>query len=84
MNPLDTPITSAILPDMAPLPFAQRLRAARETRGLTQREAASAIGVHVVTLARWEIEANEPRGLARKAAEAWIARTKGKKGGRHG
>lgn len=65
-----------------PKSFAERLRAARELRGWTQEKAATSIGVHVVTLAKWEGGAHEPKGLAARAAEKWIAASR--KGGRRG
>ena len=53
--------------------FADRLRAARALRGLSQDAAGPAIGVNRVTLARWETGANKPRGIVKRVVEEWIA-----------
>lgn len=63
--------------------FADRVRAAREARGMTQEQASASIGVHRVTLAKWETGAQAPTGLIAKIAEAWIAAS-ARKGGRRG
>lgn len=34
----------------------------RQTAGLTQQDLATELGVHVVTVARWECGTNRPRG----------------------
>ena len=77
---VDEYIADAKVPEMASTPFSERLRKAREARGMTQAEAAESLGVHWVTFSRWETGANQPKGLALKAAEAWIGRTR-KQGG---
>lgn len=59
--------------------FAERFRALRVSRGLSQAEAAEALGVHLVTVSRWEVGMRTPRGLALRAVEAWM-----KKGGKRG
>jgi DNA-binding transcriptional regulator YiaG len=46
------------------LPEPERARAIRVAAGATQSEVAEAIGVHVVTVARWEARRRKPRGLA--------------------
>lgn len=60
--------------------LAEGLRAARATLGLTQRQAAKLLGVHQVTIAKYEADMKRPRGLALRGLEEWIARTL--KGGR--
>lgn len=40
---------------------AGRLRRARETRGLTQTEAARAVGVSLETIQNWEAARSEPK-----------------------
>lgn len=47
-----------------PKPLADRLRAYRTARGLSQSEAAAALGVNVRTLQGWESGRFEPKGLA--------------------
>ena len=81
---LDSSLVDASVCDVASAPdtFGSRLRGAREARDVSQVAAAKAIGVHAITLCRWETGEHEPRGVVRKVAEAWIARTK--KGGRRG
>lgn len=54
--------------------LARRLIRTRERRGMTQEQAAEEIGVHAITLARWETDAQEPRGLAQRALEAWLGK----------
>ena len=44
---------------------------ARQSRGLTQAEAAELLGIHPVSLARWELGTRTPRGAARKLVELW-------------
>lgn len=44
------------------LEFGRRLRTYRDRRGLTQPELARAIGVHAVTIAKWEGGSQEPSG----------------------
>ncbi|ROT96342.1 helix-turn-helix domain-containing protein [Histidinibacterium lentulum] len=41
--------------------FGDRLAAAREAAGMTQKELAKRVGVKVTTLARWEDDQAEPR-----------------------
>lgn len=53
--------------------IAQRLRAARETRGLTQIAAARELGIADTTLASWESGTRRPSTLARRYLEAWAA-----------
>ena len=62
--------------------FAEKLRATRASRGVTQEQAAAAIGCDRVTLARWESGTHEPVGIIRAAVEKWIARKT--KGGQRG
>lgn len=57
--------------------FGQRLRRAREARGLSQEAAAEEIGVAWRTVASWELGEKEPRGPARKWVLGWIARALG-------
>lgn len=61
--------------------FAERLRAARAARELTQDEAALSIGVHRVTLSKWETGEHVPKGIVLRVVEAWIVG--GDKGGSH-
>ena len=63
--------------------FALRFHRARKARGLSQIQAAGALGVAVSTVARWEIGFTEPVGLARRYVEDWIARAE-REGGRDG
>lgn len=56
-------------------PFAEKLRAARASRGMTQAEAAADLGVERVTLSRWESGTHVPVGIIRRAAEDWIAKS---------
>jgi DNA-binding transcriptional regulator YiaG len=58
--------------------FALRFHRARKARGLSQVQAAEALGVALSTVARWEVGFTEPEGLARRYVEGWI------KGGSHG
>lgn len=47
----------------SPLPFAEigrQLRAARDRAGLTQTDVGRLIGVHLVTVSRWESGARAP------------------------
>ena len=53
--------------------LAERLRRARSQTEMTQEEAAAAIGVSRVTVARWETGTFRPRGPARRFVELWIA-----------
>ena len=53
--------------------FAARFRAARIRRGMTQRQAADALGVHIVSVARYETGVMVPRGPGLRFIEAWIA-----------
>ncbi len=55
--------------------FAERFRAARIRRGLTQQAAADLFGVHVVSIARYETGVMVPRGPGLRFIEAWIAET---------
>ena len=41
-----------------------RIKAAREKQGLSQSQAASAWGIPVKTLQKWEQDGSTPRGLA--------------------
>lgn len=60
-----------------PRGLAGRLVRVRIERAQSQHEAAAALGVHPVTWARWEAGLAEPRGLYRRAVDAWV---KGRKG----
>mgnify|MGYP001592627382 CR=1 FL=1 len=60
-----------------PRGLARRLVAARIKRAQSQHEAAAALGVHPVTWARWEAGLAEPRGLYRRAVDAWVNGGKG-------
>lgn len=53
--------------------IAERLRKARAHLGVTQKEAAIALDVAPVTLARWETGSSRPTGPARRFVELWIA-----------
>jgi len=53
--------------------FAARFRAARIRRGLTQQQTADALGVHIVSVARYETGVMVPRGPGLRFVEAWIA-----------
>lgn len=50
----------------------ERLRQTRARLGITQRQAAEVLGVHAVTLARWETGQHVPRGLAQRYLERWM------------
>ncbi len=52
--------------------FALRFYRARKARGLSQVEAAEALGVALSTVARWETGFTEPGGLARRYVEGWM------------
>ena len=65
-------------------PFAERLKAARTLRGMTQDQAAASIGTGRVTWVRWEGGKHHPQGVVKRAVEAWIEASKAPKGGRHG
>ena len=58
------------------MPFADRLRLAREVRGDSQARAARSMGVSVSAVCKWEQGINEPRidTLQRKAALEYIDR----------
>ena len=43
------------------LTFGERLRKARKSKGITQAELAEAIGVHEMTIRRWETDKRSPR-----------------------
>lgn len=64
-----TPCASRhIVPCMS---FGERLKSARARRALTQKQAAKAVGVHVVTYAKWEGgRAPKTPELAAQAADA--------------
>jgi transcriptional regulator with XRE-family HTH domain len=53
--------------------LADRLRAARESRGISQAEAAVELGVGRSWLAMVESGSRRPSGLAKKYLEAWAA-----------
>jgi transcriptional regulator with XRE-family HTH domain len=57
--------------------LAERIRAARATRGLTQHAAAAELGVSVSVLATIETGARKPQGLALLALRAWCAESLG-------
>ena len=79
-EPLDPLEASATMPCMVrrrtrPGPrgsLADALRAARATRGLSQAAAAESIGVHRVTLSKWETGEHRPKGLVLRLVKAWI------------
>ena len=48
---------------------AKQIRALRSSLGWTQEKFAKRIGVHVITVSRWECSENAPRGMALKALE---------------
>ena len=48
---------------------AKQIRALRDSLALTQEKFAKRIGVHVITVSRWECAENAPRGMALKALE---------------
>jgi DNA-binding transcriptional regulator YiaG len=54
--------------------FAERLREARAALGITQAEAARALSVSALSVARWETGSQHPRGPALRFVELWIAR----------
>lgn len=53
--------------------LATALIAARARRGMTQAQAAEALGLAWTTLARYETGSRVPRGPARRWIEQWIA-----------
>jgi len=61
--------------------FAARIKQVREARELTQEAFAAELGVHQVTVARWETGTRVPRGLVRRFLELWLAEKAPKKGG---
>jgi DNA-binding transcriptional regulator YiaG len=44
----------------------ERIKQLREKLGVTQKELGEKLGVHVITVTRWETGACEPSGLAAK------------------
>ena len=40
--------------------FGERLKEVRKQNGLTQVELAEVLGIHSITVSRWEISANQP------------------------
>lgn len=46
----------------------------RTALGLTQAKLAEAIGVHAITVNRWEVGKAEPRGLSARQLEATLSR----------
>ncbi len=46
-----------------------RIKKLRKKLGLTQKELAARLGVHVITVTRWETGAFEPSGLAATVLE---------------
>jgi transcriptional regulator with XRE-family HTH domain len=54
--------------------FADRFRRARAARGLTQAQTAAELGVHTVSVGRWEIGASRPTGLALRFVVEWMDR----------
>jgi len=55
-----------------PRSFGPRILAARTAAGMTQAALAALLGVHRLTVQRWESGAGAPRGAARVAALAFI------------
>ena len=55
--------------------FADRFRAARAARGLTQEGAAGSLGVGIASVARWEAGTHRPRGIVLRVVEEWIVRS---------
>jgi DNA-binding transcriptional regulator YiaG len=47
----------------------ERIKTLRKKLDLTQKELAERLGVHVITVTRWETGAFEPSGLAAKELE---------------
>jgi len=47
----------------------ERVKELREKMGLTQEKFAARIGVHKITVSRWECGVITPRGMALKALE---------------
>jgi len=56
----------------APRGLAARLVRRRLALGLSQAQAAAAVGVHQVSWARWECGMAEPRGLYAAAVAWWL------------
>ncbi len=59
--------------------LADRLRAAREARGISQSEAAAELGIARSWLAMVESGSRKPQGLARLALLAWCAESLGER-----
>jgi transcriptional regulator with XRE-family HTH domain len=61
-------------PRPVPTSWPERLRHAREGRGLTQGELGALLGVEQETVSRWEIAKDPPRliGRAKKAVQAFL------------
>ena len=57
---------------LSPARLAERLRRTRLAKGWSQEKAAEDLGVHRVTLARWETRAFPLEGMARRLVELWI------------
>ena len=57
--------------------LAEKIRAARAARGLTQHAAAAELGVSVSVLATIETGARQPHGLALLGLRAWCAESLG-------
>ncbi len=57
--------------------LAEKLRAARAARGLTQYQAAAELGIAPSTLAVFESGHRKPHGLPLLALEAWAAESLG-------
>jgi DNA-binding XRE family transcriptional regulator len=55
-----------------PRGLAARIVKRRLALGLSQREAAEALGVNLTTIARWEL-GTEPRGLYRVVLDRWLS-----------
>jgi transcriptional regulator with XRE-family HTH domain len=69
MNTLEQP---------SPLSPAERLKAWRAERGLTQAQVAALLGVPKNTVSRWEQQARGLRGLYRRAVEELMSEDPGK------
>ena len=58
---------SANLPEITP----GMIRTVRRMRGLTQRQAAEQLGIHPITLCRWESGKHKPMGVHLSLLERW-------------
>jgi DNA-binding transcriptional regulator YiaG len=56
--------------------YAEHIKAARETLGMTQAQLAAALGISQSTLEKWESGIRRPRPISRWAVEARLAELK--------